>query len=145
MFFIDVEFSCQDEEVVAEAVNVCDSLFIDDGSFFDEPQDGAFGSSADGAAYVCYGCGTASSRQYETAEWGQGGIDAIDFFFHACDHLWGDDVVGSHLSLAVVGGEVASEDEEVVLHVGEELQVVRVGAVGDEESDLGAQFIDCAV
>ena len=90
-------------------------------------------------------CGSASSWQNEVLEGWQLGIDGIDGLFDGFNHGRGDDVAWPDVALGGVGGEVASEDEELVLHVGEELDVGVEGAVGDEQSDLGAEFIDCAV
>lgn len=69
----------------------------------------------------------------------------VNLLLDGCHHIGGDDVAWPYVALAVVGGQIASHDEEVVLHVGEELAVVLVSAVGDEQSDGGTEFIDCAV
>ena len=136
MFFIGVEFSCQNEEVVTEAIDVGDDLGIDFCPFFAEGEDAAFGPSAHGSAYVAYSGGSASAGQDEAAEGGQGGVDAVNLCFDGGHHAGGDDVPWPHVALAVVGGQIATHDEEGVLHLGEALQVVVIGAVGDEESDL---------
>lgn len=69
MFFVGVEFSCQDEEVVAEAVHVSDNLCFDFCSFFLEGEDAAFGTAAYGSTHVAYCGGSASARQDEVAKW----------------------------------------------------------------------------
>ena len=69
MFFVGVEFSCKDEEVVAKAIHVGDDVFIYFCSFFNEGEDASFGTSAHRAADVAEGCGTASTGENETLEW----------------------------------------------------------------------------
>ena len=74
MILVGIQFSCQDEEVVAEAVDIGNDVCIDFCAFFGKGKDASFCSSADGAADVCDGCGSASSWQDEAAEAGQDGM-----------------------------------------------------------------------
>ena len=55
MIFVEVEFSCQDEEVVAEAVDVGYQAGTDGFLLLVQAQDAAFGTSADCAADVADG------------------------------------------------------------------------------------------
>lgn len=150
MFLVGIQFPCQDEEVVAEAVDIGNDVCIDFCAFFGKGKDASFCSSADGAADVCDGCGSASSWQDEAAEAGQDGVDGVNLLLDACHHLVGHD--GSVCLLTcgvvvgvVVCGKIASHHKKMPLHVGEELAVVLVGAIGDEQPDVGAEFVDGAI
>lgn len=136
MLLVSVELACKDEEVVAESVDIGNDVRIHLCPFLHKCQDAAFGTSADGAADVGDGGGTASPRQDEASERGQCGIDGIHLLFELGGHLWGHDIARTDIVLGVVGGKVSAHDKKFALDVGEYVDVVLLCAVGDEQAYL---------
>lgn len=62
-----VEATGEDEEVVAQAVDVDEDIGVYAGAGVGECEDGALGAAADGACDVGLGCGNASAGEDECA------------------------------------------------------------------------------
>ena len=145
MLLVGVELACKDEEVVAESVDIGNDVRIHLCPFLHKSQDAAFGTSADGAADVGDGSGTASTWQNEATERRQCGIDGIHLLFELGGHLRRHDVARTDIVLGVVSGKVSAHDEEFALDVGEHVDVVLLCAVGDEQAYLRTKFVDSAI
>lgn len=119
---VNVEFAGEDEEIVAEAVDVCEYVVVECwllvvgcwmlvSEAVGEAKDAAFSASAYGAAYVSIGCATATARKNEKAQWRNNAIQAVDLSFYCLDHLWRNDIPGTNVTLCCVCSKIATNDE----------------------------------
>mgnify|MGYP006988970472 CR=1 FL=1 len=129
-----VEFSAEDEEVVAQTVDVSEQVFFYWLACFGESYDGSFCSAADGAADVCLCTLRCALWQDEAAEGRELVLNAVDF----CFQLFGG--IRAYLSALRhglgVGGEVGSDDEELALYGAQECFVGCVWAEGYEQPQV---------
>lgn len=108
-------------------------------------EDAPLGTAAHGAADVADSGSAASAGKDESSQRGQHGVEAVYLLLHRFHLRGGDDAGLVEFGLPAVGGEVGADDKEVVLHLLHEATVLFVGKVGDEESQVGIEFIDGAV
>lgn len=146
-YFIDVLVNvvktCENEEEIAEAVDEGDHCGIDGGNG-GECYDAAFGAAADGACYVCDGCGDGAAGEDEAFDGGEPGVDGVDGVFES--GYFGLRYAGGELYVAFgVAGEVASDVEKTVLYPGECVLQLGVGCAGCSESDVAVEFVDGSV
>ena len=73
--FVDIEFSCQNEEIVAEAVDIGNQVGMNGVLLLVEAENTALGTSANGATYMADGRGTCATKKDKTLQRWQGGTD----------------------------------------------------------------------
>lgn len=121
-----VDVAGEDEEVVAEAVDVGEDYGVDVGSGVGEGEDVAFGASADCAGDVGVGGSDRTAGEYELAELRDHRVEEVDLVFEVAERGGGDGgfrggglVVGGVVIVGVLvaggGGEVGSDVEEGVV------------------------------
>ena len=150
MIFICIQFASQNEEVVTEAIDVGNHMGVNFCTLFDKGKDTPFCTSADGAAHMSDSSGSASSRENETTEGWQGGVDGIYLLFDTCHHFVCHNgnvrfLTGGVVGWLVVCGKISAHDEKLALNVDEKLDVMFTGTFSDEQSDKGAEFVDGAI
>ena len=143
MIFVLVEFSCQNEEVVTEAVDVGYDVEVHGVLLLVECQYAAFGTATHGAADMAYGRRTGAAGEDETLEWGEGGADGINLLLQMKHRVGSDETVC--VAVGGIGSEYPADEEERFLYFGQYGGVVCVFAVGDEQTDLRVEFIHSAV
>ena len=109
---IDIEFSCQQEEIVAQAIDIRGNSFIDLDAAFYKTEHAAFGSPTYGSAYMSIGGFTTASREYEQAQGWDNGFEAVDFCLDGADHLLCHDGFGVFLGGGIICSEIASHDKQ---------------------------------
>jgi hypothetical protein len=145
MIFIHIEFACQGEEIVTESVDVGNDVGIHFRTLLAQGKNATFSPSANRAANMTQCRSPASAWQDETAERRKRGVDGINLFFKVGNHVLCHLIAWTHLMLTHIGGEIASHHKELVLNVRQELAIMFVLAIGDEQSDLGAEFVNGAI
>lgn len=85
-----VDVAGEDEEVVAEAVDVGEDYGVDVGSGVGEGEDVAFGASADCAGDVGVGGSDRAAGEYELAELRDHGVEEVDLVFEVAERGEGD-------------------------------------------------------
>ena len=120
---VDIYFSCQSKQVVAQAVDV--SGYV--GVYFNVAAQGyyaAFGASGHGAGNVGAGCVGVSARQYELSQCGQVCVYFVNGFFESF-YCCGSKRCGLPLRLGL-GCESGTDVKQCVLNV-EQLTASHVG------------------
>jgi hypothetical protein len=99
---------------------------------------------------MCDSGGFASSRENETTEGGECGVDSVNFLFDTSHHLICHDwivrpLASRSMGWLVVCGKISAHDEKLALNVSEELDIMVTGTFGDKQSDMGAEFVNGAI
>ena len=139
-----VKFSCQNEKVVGESVDVSNNVFVHF-SVCSKGQDAAFGAAAHCAAYVALACGLGACGENEEAQWRKRGVCLVDSPFHCFNHFGCHYALLAQFGLRGVGGEVRTYGEEVALHLGEPFFQFGVVSERHEQSDVRIELVDSAV
>ena len=133
---VKIYYFGQNEQVIAQAIDIFDNIRAYLG-LLGEGIDASLGTAADGAADMTLGCGHSTSRQYEPLRLGKGGIDGIDALLKQRGLALRQPGRGIEGCLALVGGEVGANVEEVVLHAQHHCPLFLFGAHhGYEESEV---------
>ena len=142
MIFIRIEFACQGKEVVTQSIDVGNDIAIHFRTLLAQGENATFGTSANRAANMTQSRSPASTRKNETTERRKRGIEGIYLFFEVGDHLFRHQIARAHFLLTHISGEIATHHKELVLDVRQELAIMFVRAIGDEQSDLGTEFVN---
>lgn len=140
-----VEVAREDEEVVAEAVEVLKHQ----GVYFLEcvkAENHSFGAAANGATEVCKGAYLGASGQYEAVNFGCLRVEGVDLLFEFGDLLLAETAQLSRFLFGRIGGKVSADVEEGVLHFLKRCAYLRrtVGMC-EYESQGGRELVNGAV
>ena len=142
MIFIRIEFACQGKEVITQSIDVGNDVAIHFRSLLTQGKNATFGTSANRTANMTHSRCPASPWKDETTKRRKRGIEGIYFFFEVGDHLFRYQITRTHFLLTHISGEIATHHKKLVLDVRQELAIMFVRAIGDEQPDLGTEFVN---